>query len=268
MSDKLTRLDAAHSGHGAMRGLIIMTLVMLVSMISHVRAAGSSEAAIENMLRVADAVRHPIEEGVIHVRATVEDPGEEPVVSLLDVYVRGRDHVLSVFRDGPLEGRRILTVGEKVWLLIPNVARPIPISANQRLLGGVSITDIARLDFASEYHAAMREEDDLVGDIVCRVLDLKARTGKAAYAAGTLWVGREDGLPKQVELILSSGKPAKIAHFDSYELESTRPILERMRIVHLLPSEHGMQTILEFTGYEPQALADDFFDPARARDTP
>ena len=242
-----------------------MLLVMLSAIVSQAQADAREEVSIGYMLQLADAVRHPIDEGVIQVRAIVEKPGEAPLVSDLEVFVQGQDRVLTVFRSGPLEGRRILTVGKKVWLLIPDVVRPIPISANQRLLGGVSISDIARLSFASDYDANLLRNDDLIGGDSCRVLELSARTRKASYASGTLWIGRKDGLPRQAELALPSGKPARMVHFEAYDHESARPILKRMRIVHLLPSEHGMETILEFTGYESRTLAVDLFDPDRAR---
>ena len=266
MSDRTSGTKGACQGRSDRRGRAAVMLVMLIAIAPRVRADAGEEVSLGNMLRLADAVRHPINEGVIRIRATVEKPGEGPLVSDLEVFVQGQDRVLTVFRSGPLEGRRILTVGKKVWLLIPDVARPIPISANQRLLGGVSISDLARLSFASDYDARLLKENDLIGSDSCRVLELSARTRQASYASGILWIGRKDGLPRQAELALLSGKPAKLVHFDAYDYESDRPILKRMRIVHLLPTEHGMKTILEFTGYERRTLAADLFDPDRARD--
>jgi len=268
MSDLTAAKRACVAARRVRRRRLVVALAALLSIPGTAPVEAGDGAMIEKMLRIADASRHPIDEGVVHVRATVEEPGKAPAVSLLDVFVQGRDRVLAVFRAGSLEGRRVLMVEQKVWLLIPDVARAIPISANQRLLGGVAIYDIARLSFASEYDASLREEDDMVGDVPCHVLELTARSRKTSYAGGELWIGMDDGLPRQAEFTLRSGKPAKLVRFEDYDLESGRPRLTRMRIVHLLPSERGLETTLEFIGYEGRTLAPDMFDPARARDAP
>ncbi|HUD72027.1 MAG TPA: hypothetical protein VMQ62_08700, partial [Dongiaceae bacterium] len=106
----------------------------------------------EALLRAADAARHPIEEGVLSIRATVtgREPGP-PAVSDVEVYVRGAADTLAVFRSGPLAGRRILDAGGKTWLIVPGAKRPIPVSAAQRLMGGASIGDLARLRFADDF---------------------------------------------------------------------------------------------------------------------
>jgi hypothetical protein len=230
---------------------------------------GAPEAAAgspEDLLRAADATRRPIEEGSIRIRAEVEVPGETPVVSALEVLVQGEDRALCIFREGPLAGRRVLMVGDRVWLLIPGTARPIPISANQRLLGGASIADVAALRLATEFTAEPRPGEEPVGDDPCRVLDLKAKIRKASYGGGTLWVGEKDGLPRRARFTLPSGKEAKDVRFAQYGRAAGRTVLKRMEIQHLLPSERGMRTTLDFVDYEARSLDPGLFDPAGARD--
>ena len=230
-------------------------------------AAGEAPSP-ESLLRAADASRHPIEEGVIRIHARVEEEGKDPVVSDLEVYVQGDKRALCVFRAGPLEGRKILTVDDRVWLLVPDTAHAIPISANQRLLGGASIADVARLRFETEFAATQRPESERVGDQVCYAFDLKAKAAKASYAGGTLWVGVADGLPRQARFTLPSGREAKEVRYAAYGRDRGGPILKRMEIAHLLPSERGMRTTLEFVAYESRALDPGLFDPAGARALP
>ena len=230
---------------------------------------GASSAAAgspEDLLRAADATRRPVVEGAIHIRAAVEVPGETTVVSALEVLVQGEDRALCIFREGPLAGRRVLIVGDRVWLLIPGTSRPIPVSPNQRLLGGASIADVARLRLASEFTAEPRPGEEPIGDDLCRVLDLKAKTRKASYGGGTLWVGAEDGLPRRARFTLPSGKEAKDVRFTLYGRAAGRTVLKRMEIQHLLPSERGMRTTLDFVDYEARTLDPGLFDPASARD--
>jgi len=229
-------------------------------------AAGEpAGAGIGPVLHAVDTALHPIHEGLIRVRSTVTRTGEPPAVSVVDVYVKGPDHVLCVFREGPLAARRILTVDDRTWLIVPGSERAIPVSAGQRLLGGASIADVARLHFESEFDGAPRPADEEVGGETCRVLDLRARGRKSPYASAVLWIGREDGLPRKAVLALASGKTAKEVLFTAYRRLPAGPALGRMRILHRLPSEQGMETDMELIDFAPRALDDDLFTPAGAR---
>jgi len=228
--------------------------------------AGASTAG--TMLLLADQTLHPITEGSVRIRSTVTRPGASPVVSEVEVLVQGEEHALCIFRAGPLAGRRILMAGDRVWLLVPGTTRPIPVSANQRLLGGASIGDLARLRFASEFIATPRPGVETVDGFPCRVLDLSARGPGASYAAGTLWVDSGDGRPRQALFALPSGKEAKEVRYTGWTTGAGRPILTLLEIEHRLPSERGMRTTLEFIDHETRTLDPGTFDPGRARDVP
>ncbi len=224
-------------------------------------AAPSPEA----LLRAADAVRHPIEEGVLTLRATVtgRDPGP-PAVSEVEVYVRGDADTLAVFRSGPLAGRRILDAGGRTWLIVPGAKRPIPVSASQRLMGGASIGDLARLRFADDFTAAARPEEEPIENVPCRVLDLVARRAGAAYGGGALWIGVADSLPRLARLNLPSGKPAKEMRFTFREAHGATPRLDRMEIDHLLAAEGVEHTTLALLDVAPRPLDAALFTPAGA----
>lgn len=159
-------------------------------------------------------------------------------------------------------------VGNRVWLLVPGTTRPIPVSASQRLLGGASIGDVARLSFASEFKATLRGAQEDVDGFPCRVLDLVSRGPGSSYAGGTLWVDRGDGRPRRALFKLPSGQDAKDVRYAAYVEEAGRPVLERLEIEHRLPSERGMKTTLEFIDHETRTLDPGTFDPRRARDVP
>jgi len=220
------------------------------------------------LLRGADAPWHVLEEGVLHVRAVVQERDAQSTESVLDVYVRGVDHTLCVFREGPLTGRRILTVRDRVWLILPHTTHPIRISANQRLLGGASITDVARLRLADDFSATRDPEVERIDGVACHTLRLKARSPRAAYSSGTLWVGTADGLARRARLSLPSGMEAKELRFLAYGDDAGRPVLRRLEIHHLLAAERGAVTTLEFLGYDSRAVALEWFDPQRARELP
>lgn len=225
-----------------------------------------AEADAQALLRAADAPRRLIDEGSIRVRATVAEPGTEPVVSLLEVLVKGEDQSLCLFRDGPFAGRRILAKGNKVWILFPGTARPVAVSASQRLIGGASIADVARLRFQDAFAATLRPGEENDDGVRCLVLDLKARDRSVPYATGTLWIGAVDRLPRRALFRLRSGLDAKEVRFAAYGKSKRGPALRREEIVHLLPNEKGWRTTLEYLGEEAKSLDPALFTPEHAND--
>jgi hypothetical protein len=226
-------------------------------------AAADQAAAL---LRAADAPRRLITEGSIAMRVTVKDPAAEPAVSEIEVLVQGEDKALCLFHKGPLAGRRILAVGDKAWLLVPGAAHAVALSASQRLVGGASIADVARLGFASSFDATLRSGSETIDGRPCLVLDLLARSRKAPYASGVLWVGRDDHLPRRAVLRLKSGKDAKELRFDHYTHERGHAALRRLTIVHLLPTEKDWRTTVEYLSSASRRLDPAWFTPEHARE--
>jgi hypothetical protein len=224
-------------------------------------SAGIGGATADEILARADTAWHVVREGRLRIRATVAAEEQPPVVTNLDVYVRGADDVLCVFRDGKQRGRKILVVGERVWLLVPGAKHAIPISPSQRLLGGASVADVARLSFAANFDGRILPDDEAIDGVPCRVLELARRSATSPYASGTLWVGRDDGLPRRARLALRSGKEAKEIRFVAWEPERGKIVPRRIEIRHLLRAEHGAVTTLELTEIEERTLAPDLFDP-------
>jgi hypothetical protein len=180
---------------------------------------------------------------------------------VLDLFVKGNDRSLCVFRDGKQKGRRILTVGDKVWLIVPTASKPVPVSKSQRLMGAASFGDIASLRFADEYEATLRpglEER-------CHVLDLKTKRKAAPYPAAVLWVGEDDGRARRLRLSLASGKAAKEVRFTRYDDKGR---VGTMEITDLLSGKGGNVTTLTFERYDPRAVDPSIFDPQGARAVP
>lgn len=233
-------------------------------------ALQASEPGPEELLRKADAARHALAEGVMRIRVVVRERDELPVESELDVYVQGAARILCVFRTGKFQDRRILIREDlgKVWLLAPGTSRAIPITANQILLGGASIADVARRRLLGHYDAVMSPEPERVDGVVCRVLDLTARSRKTTYASAVWWIGESDGLPRKARLSLQSGKVAKEIRFLEYDEDERGPRLRLMEIDHLLRKERGMVTTLEFLDYRDRELDRQIFDVDGARRLP
>jgi len=215
----------------------------------------------DTLLAAADASRHGVSEGVMRIRATMRKKGEPPGTAELLVEVKGGDRMRCAFVDGTQKGREILAVGDKTWLLVPGASRPISVSANQKLLGGASLGEIGRLRLAETYTARVRQQTEELDGVPCVVLDLAAKQRKAQYPKGVLWMGKADRLPRRLTLSLPSGKDAKDIRYVAFDREGGKTLLRRMEVRHLLFSERGTETTLEFVSYEARPVPDERFEP-------
>ena len=217
------------------------------------------------VLQNVDAARNAFEEAVLSARAS-EVEGDKVLGSAdFDVYTKGEDKGLIVFRGGKNSGRRILNVGDRMWLLVPGATHPIPITPNQRLAGGASVGDVARLRFARDYTASAREGTEDVRGKRCRVFDLTARFAKAPYPRVVLWYDEAAGLPARLEFFLPSGLAAKDVTFTRFTKSFGKTVVAEMEVKDLLARDSRVVTRLEYRDYRPARLDDKIFTPEGAR---
>ena len=224
-------------------------------------------ADVQAWLRAVDDARNAFGEAKIGARATQLEDGKVASSVDFDVYVKGRDRVLIVFRGGKNEGRKALTVGEKMWLIVPGAEHPVPVTANQRLMGGASFGDVARIRFADDFTAVLRPETETVDDHLCAVLDLTAVSPKAPYPRVRLWIDAQgERLPRKLLFFLPSGKEAREVRFTKFRKVQGKMAVAEMEIRDLLGPNANAVTRLEYLEILPAKIDDKVFttDGARA----
>ena len=174
-------------------------------------AAAQTAAEVQAWLKAVDDARNALGEAKISARASQIEDGKVAGTADFDIYIKGRDKALIVFRGGKNDGRKALTVGDKMWLLVPGAEHPVPITANQRLMGGASFGDVARIRFADDFTATARPGTEKVGGARLprarpdRGLDegglpegdaLARRVGRAAAAQARLLPALRQGRPR------------------------------------------------------------------------
>ena len=230
-----------------------------------VAAGAPSPGEVRKWLAEVDSTRNAFEEAVIRARATQVLDGREQGTAEFEIYAKGRDKGLIVFRDAKNRGRKVLTVGPRMWLIVPGTTNPVPITPNQRLLGGASFGDVARLRFAQDFTAAVREATEVVADRECRVLDLTAKDPRASYPKVVLWVDPAEHRARKVLFFLPSGKEAKEVLFTKFSNAAGKTIISEMLIRDLLGRESRTITRLEYVDYRPAKLDDAIFTPEGAK---
>ncbi len=229
--------------------------------------------ATEALLEAADQPRAAFRQSVVHVRLTVRQPDRPDVLTEFDLHVGGEDRQLIVFTDPRNRGRRLLLRGAKAWLFTPGTTHPVPISANQRLAGGASYAEIARVRLAGDYRGTLRAEPEpcLMGSAgsdageTCRVADITAVARSAPYPAGTLWLDPR-GLVRRAEYLHASGKPAKsVTH--EYREQDGRVVLARSVIRDRLNADTDQATIIDYLDYRRESQPESMFDPPPPAET-
>lgn len=225
---------------------------------------GQTAQQVESWLTDVDRARNAFSETLIAARASQITDGRVTGSADFQIYAKGQDRGLLVFRGGKNDGRKILNVGEKMWLMVPGASRALPITPNQRLLGGASVGDVARIEFAKDFTGAARPGTEVVKGKPCRVVDLSAKSDRAPYSRVVLWFDEKERLPCRLLFSLPSGKQAKEVTFIKFRKASGRPVVAEMEIRDLLANQPGTMTRLEYLDYRSAKIDDKFFTPEGA----
>ncbi len=218
----------------------------------------------DELLKLADRPKEAFAEAVIHAKITVSENGKTTSPAEFEVYKKGDDRSLVVFTAGKQKGRKILTVGDKVWLIVPASSHAIAVTPNQRLMGGASLADVSKLRFSQEFDAAFAGPSETIDGRECDVLKLTPKSSKSSYGGGTLWVDRQEHLARKAIVALVSGKPAKQITFDRYGRRDGRTVLESMTIKDLLGGPAPSTTRIDYTNYRMAKIDDEVLTPEGA----
>jgi hypothetical protein len=247
----------------SMKTVVLLLALTLVAL----PALPQSSGDLTGLLAAVDATRNAFDEAIISARATQVTNGKAATSADFDVYVQGRDHGLIVFRGGRNGGRKVLTNGDRMWLLVPGSTHPVPITANQRLLGGASFGDVARLRFAEDYTAKATGESETIGGKSCRVLELTSKSPRVSFPRVLLSVNEPEKTPCRVRFFLASGKEARAVTFTRFRQQAGKTVVAEMEVRELLGSgsASGVVTRLEYRDYRKAHLDPKIFTPEGAR---
>lgn len=228
-------------------------------------ADAAPEGDESSWLDKVDAVRAPSDHFRFEVAVTAEGG------TTLEMAVMVHDRVKSLvryLRPAKQEGRALLFVERNMWIYIPGSRRPLRISPQQQVLGGVSSADIARIvysiDYAVEAVEPISSDDPADGpadeqDARYR-LRLAAAGEGAAYSRVDLEVRGEQARPQKSEFYSASRRKLKTVHFEDYRevLGAMRPMTLRV-VDHL---EGDAETLLRFSNFEITETPAAWFQPS------
>ncbi|MCG3173321.1 MAG: hypothetical protein GMKNLPBB_01499 [Myxococcota bacterium] len=156
------------------------------------------------IIRKTDAIMAPALLTMELVMDVERTSGEHRVYGML---IQRRDENTRVFFLAPPveKGRKMLRRNDDIWMLLPNVKRPVRVSAKQELMGGdFNNSDVLRLSLVRDYNPKILSETAEYWE-----LELKAKDRSITYDRVIARIGKKDYLPIQFHYFTESGKKVR-----------------------------------------------------------
>ncbi len=188
--------------------------------------------------------------------------GELSEKSFLYGYVKGYDKSMVVFKEpSSMKGRKILMIGDDMWIFIPNTKRPVRLTPSQRLFGQASNGDVAKVRFSYDYAAALNGTEmisDMTTDRECYRLGLEAKRIGATYNKIVLWVETKTFYPVKAEYFALSGKKLKTAYYSgAREIEGKTVVTKTVIYDEVIKDNF---TVMEYIEMKEMDVEDKYFN--------
>lgn len=164
------------------------------------------------ILKRADEARGNLQ-GISWQIVVESHEGRRTDTAVYDIKARGFD-ISGISLEPPkAKGNKLLMSNNNMWFYKPGLSKPIPIAQRQKLLGHAAYGDIASTNYADDYDA-IPLPDELVGDDVCYVFDLKSKNEKTTYDRVKYWVAKSRLVGVKAEYFTVSGKKFKSSEME------------------------------------------------------
>lgn len=216
-------------------------------------AGGREVPSAAGIVARADEVRNPQLDYKTTVEVRSVQPKREDRLARYEVWVKGKDKtVIKTLAPANERGVSLLMLGADLWTFLPDVSQPVRISPQQRLIGEVSIGDVARANFSGDYRAVLLRQDEKH-----YVLELTALGEHVGYHRILYWVEKRGFGPAKAEFYAASGKLLKTCSYEDYrELAGRR---RPSRLVMTDPWAQGRRSIVAYDRFDVGELPGRYF---------
>ena len=219
--------------------------------------AQEEDAFAKAIVEKADQVRFPAEGFQVDVGIRSTATGEESELRRYRVLSKGNSNtVVMVTEPASERGQIILMKDRDLWIFMPDVSQPIRIALSQRLTGQVANGDLARANFASDYHPRLLRTET-VGSEKYHVLELTAVDRSVTYQKVIYWVEEKNNWPYKAEFYSLSNRVLKTCQYENYQTMEGR--LRPTRLVMEDSMKEGQQSVLEYGNMKLRELPDKIF---------
>lgn len=181
--------------------------------------------------------------------------------AVMDAQIRGGKAERILFLEPEaMKGRKVIMRGEDMFMIIPDTKNPVRITPSQRLMAGISYSDMAKMSFSEDYRSTIKTELPIAGmdtngrrtgPINCILLELKAKKREATYDRIMLWVDKALILPVKAEFFALSGKKTMTAYYTAPKQWNGRTIISKMYIYDQVQTAY--HTMVEYLDMKTNA---------------
>lgn len=220
-------------------------------------AAPADDPVAREIVEKADLVRFPNEGFQVDVSITSSQPDQENELWKYRVLSKGNSNTLVMVTEPASErGQIMLMKGRDLWVFMPDVSQPIRISLSQRLTGQVANGDLARANFASDYHPKLLRTETIDNETY-NVLELIAVDRSVTYQKVVYWVRQKDNWPFKAEFYSLSNRLLKVCKYENFQTMEGRPRPTRLVMEDALKA--GNVSVLEYNSMKLRDLPDKIF---------
>jgi len=217
--------------------------------------AEDHEAA--TIVEKADQIRFPAEGFQVDVGITTKSADGTTEARKYRVLSKGNENTVVMITEPASErGQILLMKGRDLWVFMPEVSQPIRISLAQRLTGQVANGDLARANFAGDYHPRIVGSEK-IGSETYDVLELKAVDRSVTYQRVMYWVNKKTFWPLKAEFYSLSNRLLKRCRYEEYQTMAGK--LRPTRLVMDDALREGEQSVLEYRAMKLRELPDKIF---------
>lgn len=229
---------------------LIATAAVFAAAISHADAPIDGKAILLKVDRNLEPESYEMYRKLINI----EPDGSKKEFVIYSVK-KGRDNVAALFLAPATDkGRSTLRQGDNMWLYVPSVGKPMRITSQQSVTGGVfSNSDILRLDYSVEYDVTSTEDQGSTW-----LLQLKAKTREVAYDQLKMTVDKKTVQPLKVEAMAASGMLIKTLYFKDIK-DFGDGILRPATVETDSPLYKGYKSVMLYSGVKKRSVPDEAF---------
>jgi outer membrane lipoprotein-sorting protein len=220
-------------------------------------SANASDPLARSIVEKADQVRFPAEGFQVDIDITTTRQGQRAEARKFRVMSKGNENtIVSTLEPASERGQSMLMKGRDLWIYMPNVSQPVRLALAQRLTGQVANGDLARANFAGDYHAKLLRTEAVEGEKY-QVLELTAVDRGVTYQRVVYWVKQDNAWPYKAEFYSLSNRLLKTCKYERFQTMAGK--LRPTRLVMEDALRQGEQSILEYADMKLRDLPDKMF---------
>ncbi len=219
--------------------------------------ATGDNAEARTIVEKADQVRFPPESFQVDVSITTTNADHGSEVRKYRVLSKGNSNsVVMVTEPASERGQIMLMKGRDLWIFMPDVSQPIRLALSQRLTGQVANGDLARANFAADYHPKVLRSEK-IGNDDYHVLELTGVDRGVTYQRVLYWVREKDHWPYKAEFYSLSNRLLKTCKYENFKVMEGKRRPTRLVMEDALRG--GEQSVLEYGNMKLRDLPDKVF---------